>query len=77
MSPSVPDPVHQLAAELEFRFAHDAKPARRLDDARERLQVERVPYLKLTAGKITVDQYREATVPRPLLRQKRWHRAGG
>jgi len=59
------------------RLAHDTKPARRLDDAHERLQVERVAYLKLTEGNITVDQCREATVPHPLLRQKRWHRAGG
>ena len=77
MSPSVPDRVHQLAAELGFRFAHDAKPARRLEDAHDRLQVKRVATLKLTEGKITADQYREATVPRPLPRQRRWHRGRG
>ena len=57
MSPSVPGRVHQLAAELELRFAHDAKPARRLEDAHDRLQVKRVATLKLTEGKITADQY--------------------
>jgi hypothetical protein len=59
------------------QLAHDTEPARRLDDAHERLQVERVAYLKLTEGNITVDHCRDATVPHPLLRQRRWHRAGG
>lgn len=35
MSRSVPDRARQLAAELELRFAHDAKLARRLDDAHD------------------------------------------
>jgi hypothetical protein len=72
VSPSVPDRVHQLAAELELRFAHDAKPARRLEDAHDRLQVKHVATLKLTEGMITAGQHREATVPRPLPCQRRW-----
>jgi hypothetical protein len=50
VSPSVPNRVHQLAAERELRFAHDAKPARRLEDAHDRLQVKRVATLKPNPG---------------------------
>jgi hypothetical protein len=49
-------------------------PARpRLEDPR----VERIEYLELTQGKITVDQYREAIVRGLLLHQGRWHRGRG
>jgi hypothetical protein len=38
VSQPVPDRARQLAAELELRFAHDAKLAHELNDAHERLQ---------------------------------------
>lgn len=36
-----------------------------------RPQVERIAYLKLVQGKITVDEYREAIAPTPR-RKRRW-----
>jgi hypothetical protein len=43
----------------------------------EHPRVERIAYLKLIRGKITADRYREAIVPRLLLRQRRRHRGRG
>lgn len=46
--------------------------------ARPRLahsRVERIAYLKLIQGKITVEEYREAIAPAP--RRRRWLRARG
>lgn len=50
------------------------RPAsRRLEHPR----VDRVANLRPTHGKITIDQYGEAIVPRPPLHQRMWHRGRG
>jgi len=75
-------PVNPPAARRATSEGEDWTPAMSLavPPARPRLEhprVKRVAHLKLSQGKITIEQDREAIVPRPLPHQERWDRGRG